>query len=97
VFAQVMFFDGESADDQQAGMEHVRDEVIPPLTIADGLANGLWLVNRDTGQRISVLVWESDAARDAGIAAIQAERAKDPDRHRPAPSGVQQFEIYGRI
>jgi hypothetical protein len=96
MFAQVMMFEGESPEDTTAGVEHVTDEVIPPLRDA-ALLNGLWLVDRESGRRITVMVWESEADRDAGMQAIMAERAKDPDRHRPAPAWVKQFEIYGRI
>jgi hypothetical protein len=31
MFAVVMFFDGESDEDLSDGIEHVKDEVIPPL------------------------------------------------------------------
>ncbi len=97
MFAQVMIFEGESADDTAAGISHVEDEVLPPLRDAPGFATGLWLVDREGGRRLTVMVWESEADRDAGIQAIGVERAKNPDRHRPAPSAVHTFEIYGRI
>ena len=40
MFGQVMVFEGESAADQAAGIEHVLDEVVPPLqsACADGHA-----------------------------------------------------------
>ena len=42
MFAVVLSFEGESKDDLTAGMEHVKDEVIPALKHASGL-NGWWL------------------------------------------------------
>src|SRR6185312_7656764 len=97
MFAQVMVFEGESEADQTAGVEHVLDEVVPPLQGAAGLQTGLWLVDRSSGRRLTVMVWESAADRDTAIQAVMADRAKNPDRHRPAPSAVQQFEIYASI
>ncbi|MEJ2218529.1 MAG: hypothetical protein P8099_18195 [Gemmatimonadota bacterium] len=94
MFAVVMFFDGESEEDLAAGIEHVEDEVIPALADADGL-QGWWLVDREAGRRLSVLVCDTQEHFDAGIARIQEARAKDPDRRRPAPSSVARFEIYG--
>ncbi len=96
MFAVVMFFDGESEDDLAAGIEHVEEEVIPALADAEGL-DGWWLVDRDAGRRLSVLVCDTQEHYDAGIARIQAARAKAPDRRRPAPSSVARFEIYGSV
>lgn len=96
MFAVVLSFEGESSENLTAGMEHVKDEVIPALEQADGL-NGWWLVDRDTGRRMTVMVWDNQEQFDAGMARIQAARAKDPDRHRPAPSAVMRFEVYGSV
>jgi hypothetical protein len=96
MFAVVMFFDGESEEDLAAGIEHVEDEVIPALADADGL-HGWWLVDREAGRRLSVLVCDTQEQYDAGIARIQEARAKDPGRRRPAPSSVARFEIYGSV
>jgi hypothetical protein len=96
MFAQVMLFEGESAADTAAGIEHVQDEVVAPLQDS-ALVTGLWLVDRESGSRISVLLWNSEADRDEAMQAVMAARAKDPDRHRPAPTAVRQYEIYGRI
>jgi heme-degrading monooxygenase HmoA len=96
MFAVVLSFDNESEEDLAAGITHVEDEVIPALEQAGGL-NGWWLVDRDAGRRMTVMVWESQEQFDAGMARIQEARAKDPGRHRPAPSAVARFEIYGSV
>jgi hypothetical protein len=95
MFAMVLSFDGETPDDLTAGIEHVKDEVIPAL--AGSGMHGWWLADRENGRRMTVMVWESQEQYDAGMARVQETRAKNPDRHRPAPSSVVRFEIYGSI
>jgi len=94
VFAMVMTFDHESAGDSEAGIEHVRDEVVPAFQQTDGV-EGWWLVDRETGTRMTVLICDGDDELQAAMVHVQEARAIDPDRHRPAPSHVQRFEIYG--
>ena len=96
MFAVLLSFDGESAETLAAGIEHVNDEVIPALANTGGL-HGWWLVDRDAGRRVTVMVWDSEDQYQAGMARVQQERAKDPERHRPAPTLVQRFEVYGSI
>jgi hypothetical protein len=96
MFAVVMSFDGESGEDLAAGIEHVKDEVIPALEHAGGL-HGWWLVDRDASRRLTVLVCDTPEHFGAGMARVQEARAKDPGRHRPAPSSVARFEVYGSV
>jgi hypothetical protein len=96
MFAVVMSFDSESPEDLAAGIEHVTDEVVPAFAQTGGL-HGWWLVDRDRGRRLTVLVCDNQEQFDAGIARVQEIRAKDPDRHRPAPSSVARFEVYGSV
>jgi heme-degrading monooxygenase HmoA len=95
VFAMVMVFD-ETADDTEAGMAHVQDEVIPALKDAPGLV-GLWLVDREKNRRVTAMLWDTEEHYQAGMASVQASRAADPDRHRPAPTSVERFEVYGHL
>lgn len=95
MFAVVMDFQ-ETAEDTEAGIAHVQDEVIPALKEAQGLL-GLWLVDRDHHRRLTVMVWDSDEHYAGGMAAVQARRAAAPERHRPAPASVQRYEVYGSI
>jgi heme-degrading monooxygenase HmoA len=95
MFAVVIDFQ-ETTADTEAGIAHVRDEVIPALKEAEGLV-GLWLVDRDSHHRVTVMVWDTDEHYQRGMAAVQARRAAAPERHRPAPTGVQRYEVYGSI
>jgi heme-degrading monooxygenase HmoA len=95
MFAVVLDFQ-ETAEDTEAGIAHVQDEVIPALKEAQGLL-GLWLVDRDHRRRLTVMVWDSEEHYSEGMAAVQARRAAAPERHRPAPASVQRYEVYGSI
>lgn len=92
MYAQVTRFE-DSPSDLEDGIEHVRDEVVPLVQARDGV-RGLWLVNRETGERLSVLVFEDEATANALFASVGELRAADPDRNRPAPVGSTAYEIY---
>lgn len=95
MFAQVITFD-DTPEDLQHGIEHVRDEVVPAMDLAKGLI-GFWLVDHDTGKRITVMVWQDEAEQQAAMARVAAAREADPDRPRPAPSSVGRYEIYAHV
>jgi hypothetical protein len=95
MFAQVITFD-ESPDAIEHGIEHVLDEVVPPLKESEGLT-GLWLVDRENGRRITVMVWADEAQMAAGMERVAAAREAAGDRPRPKPSSVGRYEVYARL
>jgi hypothetical protein len=71
----------------------VIDEVVPAAAAAPGV-EGVWLVDREAGARLSVMLFESEEAAKAMFAAVGARRTADPDRNRPKPAGATTYEIY---
>ena len=95
MFAQVITFE-EQPDEVQTGIEHVRHEVLPSLSKAQGL-HGLWLVDREHGRRVSVMVWDSQEAADAAMQELAAYREKLGNPPRPTPTSVERYEVYASV
>jgi hypothetical protein len=92
VHAIVSRFENGPAD-LEDGISHVLEEVVPAAVATEG-ARGIWLVDRETGERLSIMVFDSDGTASALFAAISERRAADPGRNRPAPSSSSRYEIY---
>jgi len=88
----VRFEDGPQ--DLEDGISHVQEEVVPAAEATPGVS-GLWLVDRETGERLSVMVFEDESCAQAFFGAVGERRSADPDRNRPSPVGSKTYEVYG--
>lgn len=91
----------EAGPELDEGIRHVREEVVPALAGADGLVSGYWVVDRDAGRRLSVMVWrDGDAvssAMPAVIAQIAAARAAAGLGQQAAPTSTARYEVFASL
>lgn len=94
MYAQIVTFH-ETPDQVDAGIAHVLDDVIPALEHAPGLT-GVWLADRTAGKRLSIMVWESEAAASVAMAEVQ-KRIAISKHARPTPTSVERFDVYAMV
>jgi hypothetical protein len=101
MFVQVATF-METAEQLEEGIRHVREEVVPSVQGASGLESAYWAIDRETGKRLSILVWDSP---DAAVAAMPDVVASVQQRHsaagltepQAAPTAMERFEVVAHL
>jgi hypothetical protein len=92
MYAQIVRFQ-DDPQDLEDGIAHVLEEVVPAAGATPGVT-GLWLVDRATGERLSVMVFEDESQAEQLFAKVGERRAADPERNRPSPVGSNKYEVY---
>ena len=78
MYAQVISFK-DGPHDLEDGIAHVLDEVVPAAEATEGV-HGVWLVDRETGERMSVMVFDDESAAERLFATVGERRQADPGR-----------------
>ena len=92
----------ETGEQLEEGMRHVREEVVPSLRGATGLRAAYWLVDRDAGKRLSVVVWEDPDAPAAAMPGVmgsikglrEVAGLTEPQR---SPDRSERFEVFAEV
>ena len=58
---------------------------------------GLWLVDRESGERLSVMLFADEATVESMFARVGERRSADPGRNRPKPTGARRYEVYAQV
>ena len=95
MFCQVISFE-DAPHDLSDGIAHVLEEVVPAAEATPGV-RGIWLVDRESGRRLSVMLFDDEASAEALFAAVGERRAAEPGRNRPKPTGAQRYEVYATV
>jgi hypothetical protein len=95
MYCQVISFE-DAPNDLTDGISHVIEEVVPAAEAAPGV-RGIWLVDRESGRRMSVMLFDDEASAEALFAAVGERRAAEPGRNRPRPTGAHRYEVYATV
>lgn len=95
MYCQVISFE-DAPNDLTDGISHVIEEVVPAAEAAPGV-RGIWLVDRESGRRMSVMLFDDEASAEALFTAVGERRAAEPGRNRPRPTGAQRYEVYATV
>jgi hypothetical protein len=92
----------ETAEQLEEGMRHVREEVVPAIRGAKGVRAGFWVVDRGSGKRLSLIVWddaEAAAAAMPGVIASIKRLREESGRTEPqrSPDHSERFEVFAQV
>src|SRR2546428_13335259 len=76
----------ETGTQLDEGVRHVREEVVPSIHAAKGLRAGYWLVDREHGKRLSIMVWDDSDAMSAAMPAGTGSIQELPEQGGPLPT-----------
>jgi hypothetical protein len=62
MYARVTTFEGETASDIERDLSYFEDELLPKTKEIPGMAGGLVLVERGSGQVMTITLWEDEQA-----------------------------------
>ena len=92
----------ETGEQLEEGMRHVRAEVVPSIRGATGLRAAYWLVDREAGKRLSVIVWEDADAAGAVMPGVMASikglrEAAGLTEPQRSPDRSERFEVFAEV
>lgn len=91
MFVRSTTIDGDPAA-IDAGIAHVRDEILPTVTGMDGCLGMALVVDRESGRCIATTAWEDERAMEATAGAVTSMRARAAEI-LGGPARVEEWEV----
>ena len=91
MFVRSTTIDGDPAA-IDAGIAHVREEILPTVTEMDGCLGMALVVDRESGRCIATTAWEDERAMQATAATVTPMRARAAEI-LGGPAGVEEWEV----
>ncbi|GAA2144504.1 antibiotic biosynthesis monooxygenase [Nocardioides koreensis] len=76
-----------------AGIAHVRDEVLPKVTTLDGCLGMSFVIDRETGRGIATTAWESEEALNASAERVGSIRSRATEIMNAEAPLVENWEV----
>ena len=97
MFARVTVFQG-AADQRDALVRHVQEQVAPTLKDLRGFQRGYWLRDQQAGDNVMVItVWESQEAMRASEARVTQLRAQAAEKFGAKVQSSETYELIAEV
>lgn len=93
MYARVSTYDGGYPEDYDAGLHALRTEVLPQLQVLPGYRGAVSLVDRATGQSVSITFWADERTLAATREAVEQIRERAAATSGSRIQDVTEYEV----
>ena len=92
VFARVSTYRGDPEQIDE-GLNYARENILPRVQQVDGFEGVYYLVNRESGNALTITLWESEEAMRASEEEANRLRSESADAASATVENVERYEV----